>query len=162
MDILVEVQLIEATAQRASRKDRGVLATRAEEIKRLAIRDMPGAVKMAVSPELQALMIQTADRRRATTYSRELAVVVDRERARFSAWYEMFPRSCSTQPGRPGTLERLRQPPGLCRRHGLRRCLPASDSSHRAHQPQRKKQRRKSHAGRCWKSVGDWLKRRRT
>ena len=59
MDILVGVQLIEATAQRASRKDRGFLATRAEEIKRLAIRDMPGAVKMAVSPELQALMIQT-------------------------------------------------------------------------------------------------------
>ena len=105
VDILVGVQLIEATAQRASRKDRGVLATRAEEIKRLATRDMPGAVKMAVNPELQALMIQTADRRRATTYSRELAVVVDREKARFSAWYEMFPRSCSTQPGRPGTLK---------------------------------------------------------
>jgi starch synthase (maltosyl-transferring) len=105
VDILVGVQLIEATAQRASRRDRGVLATRAEEIKRLATRDMPGAVKMAVGPELQALMIQTADRRRATTYSRELAVVVDREKARFSAWYEMFPRSCSTQPGRPGTLK---------------------------------------------------------
>jgi starch synthase (maltosyl-transferring) len=105
VDILVGVQLIEATAQRASRKDRGVLATRAEEIKRLAIRDMPGAVKMAVSPELQALMIQTADRHPATTYSRELAVVVDRERARFSCWYEMFPRSCSTQPGRPGSLK---------------------------------------------------------
>jgi starch synthase (maltosyl-transferring) len=105
VDILVGVQLIEATAQRASRKDRGFLATRAEEIKRLAVRDMPGAVRMALSPELQALMIQTADRRRATTYGRELEVVVDRERARFSAWYEMFPRSCATQPGQHGTLQ---------------------------------------------------------
>src|SRR6266566_4696943 len=69
VDILVGVQLIEATAQRASRKDRGSLATRAEEIKRLATRDMPGALKMALSPELKALMIQTADRRRATSYS---------------------------------------------------------------------------------------------
>jgi starch synthase (maltosyl-transferring) len=105
VDILIGVQLIEAAAQRASRKDRGFLATRAEEIKRLAVRDMPGAVKMALNPELQALMIQIADRRRATTYSRELAIVVDREKARFSAWYEMFPRSCSMQPGEPGTLQ---------------------------------------------------------
>jgi len=105
VDILVGVNLIETTAQRASRKDRGFLATRAEEIKRLAVRDMPGAVKMALNPELQALMIQTADRGRATTYSRELAVVVDREKARFSAWYEMFPRSCSSQPGQHGTLK---------------------------------------------------------
>jgi starch synthase (maltosyl-transferring) len=104
VDILVGVQLIEATAQRANRKDRGFLATRSEEIKRLAVRDMPGALKMALSPELQTLMIQNADRRRATVHGRELAVVVDREKARFSAWYEMFPRSCSTEPGQHGTL----------------------------------------------------------
>ena len=104
VDILVGVQLIEAAALRAGRKDRGFLATTAEEIKKRAARDMPGAVKMASSPELQAGMVRNADRRQATTYSRELAVVVDREKARFSAWYEMFPRSCSSQPGRPGTL----------------------------------------------------------
>jgi len=105
VDILVGVQLIETAAQRASRKDRGFLATCAEEIKRLAVRDMPGAVNMAISPDLRALMIQTADRRRATTYGRELVVVVDRERARFSAWYEMFPRSSSPRAGKPGTLQ---------------------------------------------------------
>ncbi len=91
VDILIGVQLIESTAQRASRKDRGFLATRAEEIKRLAVRDMPGAVKMALHPELQALMIQTADRRRATTYGRELAVVVDRERPASAPGTRCFP-----------------------------------------------------------------------
>jgi len=105
VDILVGVQLIEAAALRVSRKDRGVLATRADELRKLAARDMAAAVKMASSPELKALMIRHADRRRATTYSRELAVIVDRERARFSAWYEMFPRSVSSQPGRQGTLQ---------------------------------------------------------
>jgi starch synthase (maltosyl-transferring) len=105
IDILVGTQLIEATALRAGRKDRGFLATRAEEIKKLAARDLPGAVKMASSPELQSVMIRNADRRRATMYSRELTVLVDRERARFSAWYEMFPRSCSGQTGRHGTLQ---------------------------------------------------------
>jgi starch synthase (maltosyl-transferring) len=104
VDILVGVHLIEAAALRAGRKDRGFLATRAEEIKKLAARDLPGAVKLACSLELKAVLVRNADRRRATTYGRELAVIVDREKARFSAWYEMFPRSSSSKPGRPGTL----------------------------------------------------------
>lgn len=105
VDILIGVQLVEAAALRVSRKDRGALATQAEELGKLAARDVGAAVKMASSPELKALMIRHADRRRATTYSRELAVIVDREKARFSAWYEMFPRSSSSQPGRQGTLQ---------------------------------------------------------
>jgi starch synthase (maltosyl-transferring) len=36
-----------------------------------------------------------------------LAVQVDRERARFSTWYELFPRSCSPTPGRHGTFADL-------------------------------------------------------
>lgn len=32
-------------------------------------------------------------------------MVVDREKARFSTWYEMFPRSCSDTPGRHGTFQ---------------------------------------------------------
>ena len=40
----------------------------------------------------------------ATKYDRELRVWVDRERARFSSWYELFPRSASTDPARHGTF----------------------------------------------------------
>ncbi|HEX6230297.1 MAG TPA: alpha-amylase family glycosyl hydrolase, partial [Actinomycetota bacterium] len=39
------------------------------------------------------------------TYVRELAVTVDRERARSSAWYELFPRSTADEPGRHGTFD---------------------------------------------------------
>ena len=39
--------------------------------------------------------------------SATLAVTVDRERARFSAWYELFPRSCSPSPGVHGTFADL-------------------------------------------------------
>ena len=104
VDILIGVQLIEAAALRSSGKDRDFLAASAKEIKKLAARDVASAVKMASGPELQAAMIRNADRRHATMYGRELAVVVDREKARFSAWYELFPRSCSPRPGRGGTL----------------------------------------------------------
>jgi len=33
--------------------------------------------------------------------------LVDRERARFGAWYELFPRSTSPVPGRHGTFKDL-------------------------------------------------------
>ncbi len=64
-------------------------------------------IELALSDDLDHIVEAHADRSRATTYDRELAVVVDRERARFSAWYEMFPRSCGTgaEPeGRHGTF----------------------------------------------------------
>ena len=39
-----------------------------------------------------------------TRYQNILKVTVDRKRAGFSAWYEIFPRSCSTQPNIHGTF----------------------------------------------------------
>jgi len=38
-------------------------------------------------------------------FPRVQMIVVDRERARFGAWYEMFPRSCAPKPGRHGTFK---------------------------------------------------------
>ncbi|MGH9501491.1 MAG: alpha-1,4-glucan--maltose-1-phosphate maltosyltransferase [Terriglobales bacterium] len=105
VDILVGVELVEAAAVRATGKDKAALTASAAEIRRLAAIDIPKAVQRSSSPELKAGMIRNTDRRRATAYSRELAVLVDREKARFSAWYEMFPRSTSSQPGRNGTLQ---------------------------------------------------------
>jgi starch synthase (maltosyl-transferring) len=40
----------------------------------------------------------------ATRYEKDLVVIADREKAGFSAWYEVFPRSCSPQAGRHGTF----------------------------------------------------------
>jgi starch synthase (maltosyl-transferring) len=46
-----------------------------------------------------------AGRSRATRYDRVLPVMVERERARFGAWYEMFPRSAGTDPSRSATFD---------------------------------------------------------
>jgi starch synthase (maltosyl-transferring) len=45
------------------------------------------------------LVDRYVDQRRITTYGRELQVLVERERAGFSAWYELFPRSCAGETG---------------------------------------------------------------
>jgi starch synthase (maltosyl-transferring) len=62
-------------------------------------------VERALSDELAALVEAHPDKRFATRYGKELSVVVDREKARFSSWYEMFPRSCSAKPGAHGTFK---------------------------------------------------------
>src|SRR5439155_25434534 len=62
------------------------------------------AVMDALSAELAELMARYPDRTHATRYERELPVWVDRERARFSTWDELFPRSTADQPGVHGTF----------------------------------------------------------
>ena len=59
---------------------------------------------LATSPELDELMTRRPDRRRGAAVSEEREVVAARERARHGAWYELFPRSASPDPGRHGTL----------------------------------------------------------
>ena len=54
--------------------------------------------------ELTQLMTRYADQSLAAVYERELVVVVEPVLARFSAWYEVFPRSCSEETGRHGTF----------------------------------------------------------
>jgi starch synthase (maltosyl-transferring) len=56
------------------------------------------------SEETRDLLRAHPDRSTSTTYPKTLEVVVDRERARYGAWYEMFPRSQGTEPGRSATF----------------------------------------------------------
>jgi starch synthase (maltosyl-transferring) len=67
--------------------------------------DTPQAdrVAAALSGELAQRMFTYADRRQATTHP-PLRIWIDRERARFSAWYEMFPRSAGPDPARSATF----------------------------------------------------------
>lgn len=55
---------------------------------------LPEKRRLALDPEVAALMQRHAERRWASRLENDLTVVVDRARAGFSAWYEFFPRSC--------------------------------------------------------------------
>ena len=103
VDMLVGAALIEEASTRA-----GVDGKKLKDwAKRLSDKRASLADKLfvALSDELAELVGQYPDRSAATRYSKELTVVVDREKARFSTWYEMFPRSCAPEPGRHGTLK---------------------------------------------------------
>ena len=58
----------------------------------------------AKDASLRALMDARPDRSASTTYERTLICRVDSLRARFSAWYEMFPRSVTPDATRSGTF----------------------------------------------------------
>ncbi len=60
--------------------------------------------QIALDPELAKLAQRYPDRSLATRYHRELSVLVERPRAGFSTWYELFPRSAAAEPGRHGTF----------------------------------------------------------
>jgi starch synthase (maltosyl-transferring) len=59
---------------------------------------------LALGSELTELMNKYSGSSSATIYDKKLIVSVNRKKAVFSAWYEMFPRSCSPEPGRHGTF----------------------------------------------------------
>jgi starch synthase (maltosyl-transferring) len=66
--------------------------------------DLAPRIAAALSDEVAAFMAARPDRSQATQYARVLTVTVERERARFGAWYEMFPRSAGTDPARSATF----------------------------------------------------------
>jgi len=55
--------------------------------------------------ELRAVMARWPDRTAAVRFDRELPVYVDRRKATFAAWYEMFHRSQGMLPGRSATFK---------------------------------------------------------
>ncbi len=60
---------------------------------------------IGADPELAESMSRHAGRHFATTYDRTLAVLVEPERARYSTWYELFPRSCVSGNMKHGTFK---------------------------------------------------------
>jgi starch synthase (maltosyl-transferring) len=62
-------------------------------------------IAAALSTELAETMAAAPDPSRSTRYDRHLGVTVEPERARFGAWYEMFPRSAGPDPSRSATFD---------------------------------------------------------
>jgi starch synthase (maltosyl-transferring) len=103
VDLLAGAELIEGAAERASGEDARHLKEWAAMLR--SPRKTSLNVEVLQDQTLSALMAKNPDRRFATTYHRELRVTVDRDKARFSAWYEMFPRSCGSGKTHHGTFK---------------------------------------------------------
>jgi len=101
-ELLEGAAMIRAAADRTDGAARQWLMEAAEAL------EAPGSVadraERGLSPELATRMAAAPDRRHASR-AEPLSVIVDRERARFSTWYEMFPRSAGPDSMRSATFQ---------------------------------------------------------
>ena len=101
-------QLIEQAARRAGRTaDAKVLKTWARELDKAASAsavDVEALQRIGVDTDGSAAAERHPDLTYALTYPGPHRVTVERERARFSSWYEFFPRSAGNDETRHGTF----------------------------------------------------------
>jgi len=105
IEFLIGAEMLSGAASNAAGQDAASLRQAADDLIEFHKTQPQKAFEIAETQDLFELMTRHADLRAATLYEKELRVDVDRERARFSAWYEMFPRSCASDPGKHGTFQ---------------------------------------------------------
>jgi starch synthase (maltosyl-transferring) len=103
VDVVIGGQLLAAAAERASARDARQLGRMARQVLDEDT-DITERIRLVMDEELDALASRYPDMEHATRWERDLEVFVETERARFSAWYELFPRSTAGEPGRHGTF----------------------------------------------------------
>jgi starch synthase (maltosyl-transferring) len=109
-DILLALQvgaaLIDEAAARASGSDAAILSEWSGQLLEIA-KDSTAEIAtqkaLALDPARAAIVARHADRGLAATQTFEL--IVDRKRAAFSSWYELFPRSAAAERGGHGTFK---------------------------------------------------------
>lgn len=108
-ELLAGAEMVRAAAANAIGRDAAWLNRQAEALERPWV---PGRLPAAaLQYALAQRMLRYASREPKTVHDVGQRIWVDRERARFSTWYELFPRSTSSEPGKAGTflttIERL-------------------------------------------------------
>lgn len=100
-ELLEGQAMLESYFPTASKADRATLERAAAA---LTEKPQPAAVAAALNPALLAAVGRADPRPDLVAHEPPLHLMVERERARFGAWYELFPRSQSPEPGKHGTL----------------------------------------------------------
>src|SRR5262245_39612815 len=103
-ELLEGAVILRETAGRARGPQKSALTKAAALLEETGV-DAWERVVTALSEKLRAQVAKHPDRSLATRFDRVLPVTVERERARFGAWYEMFPRSAGTDPSRSATFD---------------------------------------------------------
>ena len=103
VEMMEGAYIIEKASQIAGQEDRDSLLAKARFLKsEERARDK---MEVVTDPEFMHLMGGYPDKSSMSEYEKILEVVVEPLRARFSAWYEMFPRSCSDAESGHGTFK---------------------------------------------------------
>ncbi len=103
LDVLEGIALFEKMAADARGADRDLLEYALAQLRKT--NDGATALAAVSDVEISAAAGRVGQRFGATRFEPALELVVDREKARFGTWYEMFVRSQGSEPGKSGTFQ---------------------------------------------------------
>jgi starch synthase (maltosyl-transferring) len=95
--------LLQQASRRAKDPHKALLNQAADELNQLADSGS-AAYQYPITEEIAQAAALYPDPVLITRYQHEMPLWADRERARYSTWYELFPRSASPDPSRHGTF----------------------------------------------------------
>jgi starch synthase (maltosyl-transferring) len=104
VELMIGAELVDRAVRRAPKTDREKLKE-FSGLLRDSKKEPRSRVSAATDEVLTSLMAACPDQGLASGYSKKLRVTVDRKKALFSSWYEMFPRSCDSTPAGHGRLK---------------------------------------------------------
>ena len=102
VQILIGLGHVRAAALKAGARDKRKLQAVIDALE--ADDPVDDKIEDLWSEDLLALMWRNSERHFVARYGRELLIEVDRRRAAYSTWYELFPRSAASEEGRHGTF----------------------------------------------------------
>ena len=102
VEFLIGLEMIEKTASNSQKSTQNLLLKYASQFKTLK-EDPDTLLNIATSNELSELMYKNRDTT-LDTISPEFKIEVERKKAGFSTWYELFPRSASKEANKHGTF----------------------------------------------------------
>ena len=159
-ELLQAAAMLDEAAAGATRDDAALLKAASARLRAGDTIDLTdtGSPDRPSAAELRRRRLRRTD----AASSSVVEVLVERERAAFSAWYELFPRSTvswrrrrPSRGRRPRHPARRHRPARLRRRPRLRHPLPAAGPPHRAGLPQGTRQRARRRPRRPRQPVGD-------
>ncbi len=106
-ELLEGAAMIEATSARALSPDDDWLSTMAALLR--AVEPQGHMVARATAADITAMMHRYPERCREAVFAPALSVIVEPRRAGCSAWYEIFPRSVTSDPKKSGTFKDVEQ-----------------------------------------------------
>ena len=105
VELMAGAELMESAAANAKSEEAEELKVAAGRVRGGEGIPVAGRVAIAISTRVQELMERHGGRPFLSRYPKELRVMAEPVLARFSAWYEMFPRSASPISGQHGTFK---------------------------------------------------------
>lgn len=109
VDVQAGVKLFVEAIERAGKKEQTAQTKSWQTLLTNKDQDIEDQIAVLLSSDLHDFMMRHADRSLATKSAAVYTIDVERKKAAYSTWYELFPRSASPEPGKHGTFKDVKK-----------------------------------------------------